>query len=177
MLVAMNDTSVCPGCGVVLAVTGWTLDREMNASPGCWQVYGEVSGFELSDPALVGRFHQLAVDAYGAQHTGDDPRAIRVAYSLVGLHLALDRGVRGVDVRAAHQRMGRPDPTWPEFVRPSSTGDMTVLDVAVAGARAGSIEGHADAMRRWADAVWAAWADVHTAVAALTDRLVPERFR
>src|SRR6266542_3189043 len=56
-------------------------------------------------------YHQLAVDAYAAQHAsrdaGGDIPPIGVAYALVGLHLALDRGVPGLRVRAAHQRMGK----------------------------------------------------------------------
>jgi len=77
------------------AACSW--DRKLFASPECWQVYGEVAGFELAHPELVGRFHQLTVDAYGAQHSGGDGRGIRIAYSLVGLHLALDRGLPGPD--------------------------------------------------------------------------------
>jgi hypothetical protein len=70
-------------------------------------VHGEVEGFELAHPELAGRFHQLTVDAYGAQHSGGDGRGIRIAYSLVGLHLALERGWSGVAVRTAHHGMGR----------------------------------------------------------------------
>jgi hypothetical protein len=135
-------------------------------------VHGEVEGFELAHLDLVGRFHQLTADAYGAQHSGGDGRGIRIAYSLVGLHLALDRGWTGVAVRDAHQRMGRPRPSWPAFVRPSDVGPLTVLDVALAGARVGSVFGHTDAVQRWAAAVWAAWSLQHADIAALTDRVV-----
>jgi Family of unknown function (DUF5946) len=69
-------------------------------------LYGDVCGFELEHVARLGGLHQLMVDAYGAQHAGADGRAIRVAYSLVGPHLALERGRSGVEVREAHRRMG-----------------------------------------------------------------------
>jgi uncharacterized protein DUF5946 len=164
--------TVCPGCGLRLPAGGLSWDPKLFASPECWQVHGEVEGFELAHAQLVARFHQLTVDAYGAQHSGGDGRGIRIAYSLVGLHLALDRGWSGVAVREAHQRMGRPQPSWPAFVRPSDVGSLTVLDVALAGTRAGSVSGHADAVQRWAAAVWAAWAPRHAEVASLTDRVV-----
>jgi Family of unknown function (DUF5946) len=135
-------------------------------------VHGEVEGFELAHLDLVGRFHQLTVDAYGAQHSGGDGRGIRIAYSLVGLHLALDRGWSGVKVRTAHQGMGRPQPSWPAFLTPAAGAALTILAVAEAGARADSVSGHADAVQRWAAAVWAAWSPRHAEVVALTDRVV-----
>jgi hypothetical protein len=119
------------------------------------------------------------VDAYAAQHAPRDREdailPIGVAYALVGLHPALDRGVPGVEVRAAHQRMGRPDASWPRLAAPRQTGALTVLDVAAAGAMAGSPAGHARAVRAWAAAVWRAWAAEHAAVAALTKRLLGAR--
>jgi hypothetical protein len=165
-------STLCPGCGLRLPATGLSWDPKLFASPECWQVYGEVAGFELAHPDLVVRFHQLAVDAYGAQHSGGDGRGIRVAYSLVGLHLALDRGWSGVAVRSAHQGMGRPQPSWPAFVRPPGSATQTVLDVALAGSRAGSIAGHASAVQHWAAGVWAEWAPRHAEVAALASRVV-----
>jgi hypothetical protein len=125
---------------------------------------------------LVRDFRQLTVDAYAAQHAprelGGDLPAISVAYALVGLHLALDRGMSGIEVRAAHQRMGKPDPSWPRLPTPERTGAMTVFDVARAGAMVDSPAGHARMVRAWAAAVWQAWAAEHAAVAALADHLL-----
>jgi hypothetical protein len=137
-------------------------------------VYGELIGFEMGNLTELGRFHQLCVDAYGAQHPGDGS-GIRVPYSLVGLHLALDRGVAGQEVRAIHRRMGRPDRSWPRFVPPAARGAPTVLDVVVAGTRSASTEAHAEAVGRWARGVWEAWRPLHDDVAALTDRLLRSR--
>lgn len=168
----MGDTTICPGCGATLAKTEWVLDRRLNASPECWSLYGDVAGYELSHPSL-GRYHQLMVDAYGAQHAGGDTAYIRVAYSLVGLHLALDRGMSGLDVRKAHQRMGRPDSTWPRFPRPELVGSLTIADVAKAGREVDSIRGHAILVQRWAVDVWEAWKARHVSVADLAARVVP----
>jgi hypothetical protein len=168
--------STCPGCGLRLPGGGLPWDRRRNASPECWQLYGEVQGFELNHLELVRDFHQLTVDAYAAQHAprevGGEVPPISVAYALVGLHLALDRGVPGPEVRAAHQRMGKPDPSWPRLPVPEGTGAMTVFEVAAAGAMVGSVAGHATAVPAWAAAVWRAWATQHATVAALADRLL-----
>jgi uncharacterized protein DUF5946 len=166
----MAGISVCPGCGVRLPATGLPVDLRRNSSEECWQLCGEVTGFELNHVVELGRHHQLTVDAYGAQHADRDGSGIRVAYSLVGLFLALERGMHGVDVRQVHQRMGKPGPSWPRFPRPDDIGRLTVLDVAMAGARASSAPGHARAVTEWATSVWQAWSAQHQAVAALADR-------
>src|SRR4029453_4893418 len=111
-LVAMSGSTTCPGCGLQLPASGLPWDPRRNASPECWQLYGEVQGFELEHLELVRDLHQLTVDAYAAQHApreaaGEVP-PISVAYALVGLHLALDRGASGGEVRVTHQRMGKP---------------------------------------------------------------------
>jgi hypothetical protein len=169
------ESSLCPGCRLRLPASGLSWDPKQFASPECWQVYGEVQGFELAHLELSGRLHQLTVDAYGAQHSGGDGRGIRIAYSLVGLYLALDLGWSGLAVRKAHQRMGRPQPDWPAFVRPRESRSPTVFDVALEGVREGSVGGHAAAVQRWSAAVWADWESLHPEVAALAARVVPQR--
>ncbi|HVQ95315.1 MAG TPA: DUF5946 family protein [Mycobacteriales bacterium] len=170
------EWTVCPGCAVRLPAVHSELDRPLNASPACRQCNAEVVGFELRHPALIGRFHQLTVDTYGAQHGGAPTGRIYLGYSLVGLDLALERGTAGVEVRDIHQRMGRPDGTWPEFTPPPPAA-LTVLHVAEAGVRAGSVDGHARAMDEWAAAVWRSWAEQHDAVRALTDRVLAAHYR
>jgi hypothetical protein len=166
----------CPGCGLQLPAGGVRPDPRRNASAECWQLYGEVQGYTMRHPWLVRDLHQLGVDAYAAQHAardrGEGPPPIGVAYALVGLHLALDRGHSGVEVRTAHRRMGRPDASWPRLPRPGSTGSTTVFDVAAAGVMADSPAGHDRALRAWAADVWRAWTAEHPAVAALADRLL-----
>ncbi|MEN3357676.1 MAG: hypothetical protein V7637_1658 [Mycobacteriales bacterium] len=168
--------TACPGCAAPLPTVHMRIDRPLNASPACWRLYGEVTGFELQHPTLVSRFHQLAVDAYGAQHGGEPTPRIYLAYSLVGLDLALERGTHGIGVRGIHQRMGRPDDTWPEFT-PPEPAPLTVAHVADAGVRAGSVDGHADAIADWAAAVWQSWAGQHEAIRALTDRVLAQHHR
>ena len=164
--------STCPGCGLELPSTGLPIDARANASHECIQVNAEVAGFELDNVVQLGRLHQLTVDAYGAQHAAGQGSGIRVAYSLVGLELALERGFTGVQVRDLHGRMGKPGPDWPRFETSPGAGSLTVLDVAIAGHRTGSVEGHADAVQRWARSVWDAWAPRHPDVRELTDRVV-----
>jgi len=105
---------------------------------------------DVAKRAAVRRFALLSTGGLAA-----------VAAGMVGLHLALDRGVSGIEVRAAHQRMGKPDPSWPRLPAPERTGAMTVFDVAAAGAMVSSVTGHATAVRARAAAMWQAWAAQH----------------
>src|SRR5512133_726117 len=67
-LVAMSGSTTCPGCGLQLPASGLPWDPRRNASPECWQLYGEVQGFALNHLELARDLHQLTVDAYAAQH-------------------------------------------------------------------------------------------------------------
>ncbi len=167
----MDDWTACPG-GLTLPPMSDPPDHRVNASPECLRVYGEVAGF-ASEHAPLMRLHQLTVDTYGAQHGGGTAPPIRLAYSLVGLHLALDHDLSGEQVRAAHQRMGKPDPSWPRLSSPDNFDTITVMAVAEAGVMVDSVPGHEAATQRWAGDVWAACQEQHQTVADLTQRLLP----
>jgi hypothetical protein len=167
------DLRACRGCGASFPRTPWALDRDLRAAPECWRAYAEATTFAAGHLAVTGAVVQLTVDVYGAQHAGEPTPPIRVAYALVGLYLAVERGRDGDAVLAAHQRMGRPQEWWPTFDPPAEPGAVTIADVLAAGAAAESPDGHVAAVRRWAEAVWQAWAPRHADVVALADRLVP----
>lgn len=110
----MRESTACPGCGLELPPNRWAVPPRSYASSECVELSGEVVGFESEHFELVRDYHQLFVDAYLAQHappvSADQP--ISVPYSLVGLHLALDRDVAGTTVRDIHQCMGRATCVW-----------------------------------------------------------------
>lgn len=90
----MNGWTACPGCRLELPTEDRERDHRVNASPECLHVYGEVTGFATQHPPLM-RLHQLTVDAYGAQHGAGGTPPIRLAFSLVGLYLALEQKLTG----------------------------------------------------------------------------------
>lgn len=172
----MDGWTTRPGCGLALPAGRGDADRRVNASPECLAVSAEVAGFEAAHLPLL-RLHQLTVDAYGAGHGGGGVPPIRLAYSLVGLHLALERSLTGDEVRAAHQRMGKPDLSWPRFLPPEFADVPTVMTVAEEGVMIGSALGHGAAVQHWAQEVWQAWADQHDGVVYLARRLLPHLTR
>lgn len=153
----------CPGCGLVLPGDGAPWDPRTLASEACHRLYGEVVGYESQHVVELGRWHQLLVDAYAAQHAGERTPPIAVAFALIGLHLALDEGWDGLQVRDAHRRLAAASRTWPAFGAPASRGNLTIFDVAMVG----SPDEHVARLEAWATAVWTAWDGSHDAVRAL----------
>lgn len=162
--------STCPGCGLARPVSDWSADGRFNASPECWRLGGEVWAYTLTrgDDSFV---HQLAVDAYGAQHAVTGGRPIGTAFALIGLFLAFERGYSGRQVQAAHGMFAARSKTWPRFEPPGRAGTMTVLDVLEAPP--GELRDRA--LRRWGRSVWDDWAGEHARVASLVERLSRER--
>jgi hypothetical protein len=53
------------------------------------------------------------VDVYEAQHAGGTTRNITVAFGLIGLYLALEKGYTGKEVQQAHMQITRFRNDWP----------------------------------------------------------------
>jgi hypothetical protein len=140
----------------------------LNASAACWQLYGELTGYEAQHLAQLGRLHQMMVDAYGAQHA-DGSASIGPAFALIGLNLAFEHDMSGLEVRAAHGYLANRFQSWPAFAPPPEPAPITVFDVAMAG----SPNEHAEMIERWARAVWESWSHAHGAVAALVEDRLP----
>jgi hypothetical protein len=68
--------TICPGCGVSLPANGWTIDPGIGASAECWELLGEVQGFEMGSGSLG-----LVV---GAARRGDRARRAAAARSGLG---------------------------------------------------------------------------------------------
>ncbi len=146
----------CPGCGLKLPNQKLETNARYNASGECWRVYGELTAYTLlqNNPAFI---HQLAVDAYGAQHSGGITRNITTSYALIGLFLALEQHYTGRQVQRAHMVLAKLQVDWPRLDPPTSPGALTVQDVMSADPGDGR-----DAMlTKWAQSVWLAWEDSH----------------
>jgi hypothetical protein len=110
-------------------------------------------------PDLYGR---VPVAAPAALHQADHT----TAFALNSLYLVLERGFTGIQSREAHGYLANTVRAWPRFTPATTTGDVTVFDVAMAA----TPEEHGDLVVRWGRSVWAAWSHVHAEIAAMTDR-------
>jgi hypothetical protein len=161
-----GDVVVCPGCGLQLPrLRDEASNPQVNASAECRRLYHELSLYTLShgDAFFI---HQVAVDAYAAQHAGPASKPITIAFALIGLCLLLERGYTGKAVQRAHMRLASRSKRWPSFDPPAHRGSMTVADVlhVVPGSERDT------AIMRWATSVWSAWERAHPAVRTLIDQ-------
>ncbi len=134
-----------------------------NVSPECWSVFTEVLEKEYENPAVFGRVHRLTVDTYAVQHAGGPHPDKSVDVHLMGLYLALERGIAPLQVAPYFQRLISAVSTWPHFPPPEDQGPLTIFDVAAAD----SPRDHVSCLRDWADQVWRAWSPHHEAAARL----------
>jgi Family of unknown function (DUF5946) len=146
----------CSGCLVVLPNAGLSAATRYRASGECWSLYGELSAynFERGDLTFL---HQLAVDAYGAQHAGDGSRPITTAFSLIGMALVWEYGYNGRQVQMAHMQLARQKFEWPPFNPPDMTHTLTVADVMQAEAG----QERDQRIREWSTSVWTRWTAYH----------------
>jgi len=153
----------CPACGLTAPITSGPSPDEVNASAGCFALYGELLALEFTDPAYR-RVHQVTVDAYAAQHAGGTSRreVQTVALCLMTLCLFIENGVDPAEGPALHKRMvaRRPDFTW--LAPPPQRDLLTVADVLTAR----DAEEHRHLVRKWGGQVWQAWTPHHSTVRA-----------
>jgi hypothetical protein len=155
---AVPETSVCPGCGAVLAVVPGLVGTHRGASASCAGLFGvTVRGLreEAGQDAGTASLLQLATDAYDAQHLMDAEPAV----APLRLCLALERGL---DPARAAEQADRVAPVLP--TRPSRW-TMTVADLAADL----DVVDLPTLVRTWADTVWTDWAPAHAALRAAAD--------
>jgi hypothetical protein len=117
------------------------------------------------DPEFI---HQYVVDTYAAQHAGGPTRNIPVAFGLIGLYLAVEKGYTGKQVQLAHMRIAKARKVWPRLEPPRQPAALTVMDVLQAGT-----DREKDAViRKWMASVWESWSDRHTWIRITTDELL-----
>ena len=169
-LVILNSEIICPCCGLHLPAGNGYLPNHCDASPECLQVYSDLLCYTVAkqDEEFI---HQHAVDAYAAQHAGGTTRNITVAFGLIGLYLALEKGYTGKQVQRAHMQIAKRRKVWPRLEPPRQRAGVTVMDVLKVQ------DGMAkDAMiRQWMAAVWESWADRQAWVRVATDTLLNVR--
>lgn len=142
----------CPGCGVRLPTQNLPLNDRYNATGECWQLYGELTAQTLAKGDLT-FIHQMAVDAYGAQHSGGVTRNVTTVFALVGLCLALEHGFTGRQVQQAHAELAKQSINWSPIEPPEQTSALTVWDVV--------LDSRDAMLKTWAQAVWKSWAYRH----------------
>lgn len=107
--------------------------------------------------------HQHVVDAFAAQHAGEQSKPIGVTFALVGLYLMIEKQWTGKQVQRTHMQLARHKTPWPVFEMPHNRGTMTAIEVMAAP------EGpeRDQAIHAWCASVWAALSSHREDVASL----------
>ena len=157
----------CPGCGLQLPDQHPDVPDRLNASGECFCVFSDLQCYTVvkQDPEFI---HQHAVDAYEAQHAGGPTRNITVAFGLIGLYLALEKGYTGRQVQLAHMRISKVRKDWPRPEPSDQPAFLTVMDVLYR-----ETDEEKDAMiRNWMTSVWESWGGRHEWVRETSDELL-----
>jgi Family of unknown function (DUF5946) len=152
----VSGESICPGCQVRLFDTGGPTHRYIGASAACWDLYTRLLAGEPAMPPSP--WSPLLVDAYAAQHPGDDsPQATQsVAVHLVVLTAFIPEDQPITDamaLRVAAVDVGRATGGYPKL-NPVPSGWDLVIDDLVTAATSGEPPPLADYLigvqQRWA---------------------------
>ncbi len=158
-----NEFEPCYGCGAQVPESNGPTHRYIGASPGCWAVFGEVLAKEYEEynyPPV----HRLTVDAYPAQHPGEESKQTIQSFAvhLIGLQLMLDLNYDAHLTTKTISKATQKSPDYHWLDPPSSLGGMTILDVY----EAENLKDHTDRVHIWAHAVWRAWQPHHGQIRA-----------
>jgi hypothetical protein len=164
------STEPCIGCGAIVPKTDGPTHRYLEASPGCWAIYGEVLAQEYQDPTYA-VVHRMTVDAYAVQHPGRSSQQTiqSVAVHLISLYLMFERGFApGATTHVMQEAKRRHGEDFVWLDPPDSLGAITVAEVAEARDAAE----HGERVRSWARCAWDAWARHHEIVREWAGSLV-----
>jgi hypothetical protein len=149
------NNKTCPGCGVILPNQNLEFSDQYNASGECIQLYHELSANFIMTPEVTFRI-QHAVDAYGAQNADSRVKKIRIAFSLIGLYLAVECEYTGRHVQQAHMELAKRNIKWPTFILPNRPYALSVADVLSV------VEMERNEMlMKWSKNVWDTWENHH----------------
>jgi hypothetical protein len=112
------------------------------------------------DPGFI---HQLAVDAYTAQHAHEGTKTIAIVFALIGLYLHVEQGFTGKQVQRAHMQLARRRREWARPELPSGMAPLRVGDVV----RAAPGQERDAMIQRWCEAVWAEWQGARAQIVAM----------
>ncbi len=123
------------------------------------EAYNQLAFYTLShtSPTFI---HQYVVDAFAAQTAAEADKPIRLAFALIGLYLAVEKGYTGRQVQLAHMDLANRRKDWPHFSLPEDRGNITAETVLQA--QEGSQRD--EKIIEWCASVWQAYAPVRTEI-------------
>ncbi len=153
----------CPGCGLKLVSKYLAPGDRYNASGECLELYAEVSYYTLSANDVY-FIHQLAVDTFGAQHSGGVTKNITSAFALIGLCLFVEHNYTGRQIQKVHMLI--PKQNWDKIDPPEKVRLKTITVASIL--KADSDAARETAIKKWAKSVWNSWNEHHDTIRRIT---------
>lgn len=152
---------ICFGCQAKFKKTTDDLIPHpyIGAIAECWDVYGEILNKEFSDPAYF-KVHRTTVDAYGAQHIGnqEDRRARQSAnVHLIALYLTISQKTSREEVLTFIRNATKIKRDWPPLSQLKNPQWLTAQDIV----KADTPSSHTHLVTRWGQSIWEAYEDCH----------------
>ena len=163
----MDNEGVQCICGVARAAEGAPTHAYVPATPGCWQLFGEIQADESLRFGYPPRAHKTVVDAYMASHPGDgkDRReAQSVVVHLVGICGLLEFNWDPEQSRSAMRTLLAKRGGQLPVIRPWSRPSALTVQSMVGAYDLPDYEQRALA---WANDVWDAWVNEHATIRSL----------
>jgi len=156
----------CIGCGAEVPDIDGPTHKYLGASPGCWNIYGDILAKEYGDPDYM-KVHRLTVDAYSLQHLGEEsPQTIQsMNLHLMALCAAIEHGIKYDFIpKIMNNRLKeyKNKGVFSWLNPPPLLGIITVVEVA----RAQTTQEHTKIVEAWAQEIWGLWSDHHETVEA-----------
>jgi hypothetical protein len=145
--------SQCPSCGYVGVDADLPGADRVVATPACYACFSELTGGHTLVASGGDFIHQVALDAYLAQHCPFGAHRTLV-FSLAGLYLIVEEGRTGRQVQQVHQALAATAHPLPALEPVDAHGAGTVADVLAQIPRDGLVP----SVNGWAARMWQAYA-------------------
>ena len=154
-------SATCSGCG-----------REIEGgTAGCRAEFDTLLARDFSDARFFS-VHRLFVDTYSLQHPDEFCRSAKsLAAHLVGLMQIVEAGASPASGDAALRDWLDGSRALDKPPVPAERGAITLADVSQIDDPAAWRE----ALRRWAESTWAAWAELHPLARLWAQRIIPAK--
>lgn len=158
----------CRSCGAEtpLSTTGVT-HAYLDASPGCWERYGEVLAREYSDSKYFS-VHAITVDAYALQHPGQESSKTTnsVNLHLASLYAYYRKNAELHELSTLKSRLANFKNQFQWLQPPKDLGAITVNEIWAAT----TAQQHRDRVIQWGETVLDCWSEYHPYIEEILNR-------
>ncbi len=131
----------------------------------CWEVFGSILEKEYSNPEYF-KVHRTTVDAYGAQHIGnqEDRRARQSAnVHLIALYLSIVQNASNEESSTFIRNATKIKRDWPPVLQRKKPMWLTVQDIV----KADNPSSHAELVIKWGQSICETYEDCHQSITQL----------